>query len=69
MSPEAYLAELQRRTGLFKASDAQHGSILCYDLNHTHFEIPDPREMPDDQTRADVLEYVIAHLGDYALGY
>ena len=69
MSPEPFLTKLEGRAGLVKMSDAQFGSIICYDRNHTHFEIPDPAEMPDDETRADMLDYILAHLGTYALGY
>ncbi|MCC5981557.1 MAG: hypothetical protein JJU26_07555 [Oceanicaulis sp.] len=44
------------------------GNILCCDQNHTHFEVPDPDEMPQEARRA-VLELVISDLAKYALGY
>ncbi|MBA4802686.1 MAG: hypothetical protein H2040_12570 [Euryhalocaulis sp.] len=69
MSPEAYWAELERRCGLIRMGSGQDGNCLCSDRNQTHFEIPDPEEMPDDETRADTLEFVIEHLHRHALGY
>ncbi|MGY6531990.1 hypothetical protein [Glycocaulis sp.] len=69
MTVEAYWAQLEARFGLTRVHPAQDGNWLCTDRNHTHFEIPDPAEMPDDATRADALEFIASHLARYALGY
>lgn len=68
MTAEEYLRELRERAGLSKIAPAFDGNILCCDLNHTHFEVPDPDEIPYEARRA-VLELVIGHLAEYALGY
>lgn len=68
MTADEYLKELRERAGLTKMGPAFDGNILCCDQNHTHFEVPDPDEMPEDARRA-VLELVLSHLAEYALGY
>ena len=70
MTSEEYIAELERRHNirpLFRGA-REGGNMVCTDPNQTHYEIPDPRLIPD-AARADILELVSSRIGQYALGY
>lgn len=70
MSVDEYFAELERRAGLTPLFGAAQpdGNVLMTDRNHTHFEIANPEELPED-VRREVLESQLANLAVHALGY
>ena len=68
MSLEDVYSELERRCGLTRIANGQAGTVICTYANHTHFQIPDPREVPESAW-PEPLDRIEANLGRFALGY
>ena len=69
MDSAAFWAVLKQRYGIEPFAKGQHGSRLCACPNQTHYQIPDPDVMPDDDVRAEVLNFVLEDLAGFVLPY